>query len=141
MNYTRFILIGLAAIVLVYLYFGVYENDGRIAQSQWQTKSDEQGSVSVKVTPQILSGAKWKFDVVFDTHSVDLNHDLMQIAELTDDKGGAYKPIAWEGGEPGGHHREGVLLFQQINPMPASVELKIKDVGGVSKRSFIWNIE
>jgi len=78
---------------------------------------------------------------MFDTHSVELDQDLMQIVELTDGQDNTYKPIAWEGAEPGGHHLEGVLVFEAINPVPPSIELKIKDVGGVPERSFKWNTE
>lgn len=78
---------------------------------------------------------------MFDTHSVDLNQDVIQIAELTDDKRNIYKPTAWGRAGPGGHHREGALVFHQINPVPASVELKIKDIGGVPERSFKWNLK
>src|SRR3989338_7470026 len=47
-----------------------------------------------------------------------------------------YKPIAWEG-PVGGHHREDMLIFNQITPNPKSVELKISNIGDVV-RSFVW---
>lgn len=109
-------------------------------QSSFETKKDERGLVSITATPQILGkdGAQWKFNIALDTHSVELDQDLMQIATLTDDKGSVYKPTAWEGAGPGGHHREGVLVFGPINPFPQSIELKIKDMGGIPERSFKW---
>ncbi len=147
MKYLRFILIGLVAIFLAYVYFGIYKGGKQpnqqlgVAQGQWQTKSDEQGPVSIKITPQILSGTQWKFNVVFDTHSVDLSDDPLQIAELVDEQGTTYKPIMWQGAGPGGHHREGILIFSAISPTPTVVELKIKNVGGITERSFKWLIK
>src|SRR3989344_5048688 len=150
MKYMRFILILIAviAIFLAYFFFAVNRDISKRAsdsqqqtdKSSFETKTDEQGQVSIKITPQTFSGSQWKFDVVLDTHSVDLNQDLTQIAELIDDKGGVYKPIAWEGSAPGGHHREGVLAFEGISPSSLFVELKIKNVGDVPERLFKWDL-
>lgn len=114
-----------------------------IAQNNWETKINDQPPVTIKVTPVKFGkdAQIWKFDIVFDTHSVELDQDLMQIATLVDDKENVYRPTAWEGAGPGGHHREGILVFDPINPFPQSVELKIKDVGGIPERSFKWNIQ
>ncbi len=108
-------------------------------KQNWESKTDNQLAVTVSVAPiDILSEVKeWKFDIVMDTHSVELDHDLMKSAILIDDQGKEYKPIHWEG-SAGGHHREGVLIFNKITPAPKSVELKIKNVGGVSERLFTW---
>lgn len=152
MKYIRFILIAVVAIFLAYFFFVVsrdIEEDKtqspnqqkQMGQSSLGTKTDEQGQVTVKVTPKTLNDTEWKFDVIFDTHSVELDQDIMQIAELLDSQGNVYKPIAWEGAGPGGHHREGILIFNPTQPLPEYVELKIKDVGGISERSFRWNIE
>lgn len=151
MKYFRFILIAMVVIFLVYFLFAVNKDEventqsptqeEKTAQSSLEAKTDEQGQVTVKITPHTLRGGQWKFDVVLDTHSVDLDQDMMQVAELTDDKGNTYKPIAWEGATPGGHHREGILVFQSTNLVPFSVELKIKNIGGVPERSFKWNIQ
>ena len=58
-----------------------------------------------------------------------------------DDKGNTYQSTMWEGSGPGGHHREGILVFNEINPTPAYIELKIKNVGGVPERLFKWDIK
>jgi len=104
----------------------------------WVQKIDEQSSVTVIVTPiDILSQSKeWKFDVGMNTHSVELDQDMTKITVLVDDQGKEYKPTAWEG-PVGGHHREGVLKFNQITPIPKSIELKISGIGDVV-RSFTW---
>lgn len=104
----------------------------------WKAKIDNQGAVTVTVVPLELSveSTQWKFDIVMDTHSVELNQDMVKSAILIDDQGKEYKPLNWEG-PTGGHHREGVLIFNQIIPTPKSVELKIFDIGDVV-RSFDW---
>ena len=58
-------------------------------QQKWETKIDDQASVTVTVTPIILSveSEEWKFDVVMDTHSVELDQDMTKVAILTDDSG------------------------------------------------------
>lgn len=107
---------------------------------KWKSKTDDQSAVTVTVTPIDISpeSKEWKFDVVINTHSVELDQDLIKTVTLVDDQGKEYKPINWEG-SIGGHHREGVLIFSQIIPTPKSVELKISSIGGVVK-SFIWQL-
>ncbi len=106
-----------------------------------ETKKDDQASVTVSVTPVEMSGQsqEWKFDVVMDTHSVELDQDMTKITILVDDQGKEYKPISWDG-PTGGHHREGILTFSKITPTPKSVELKISDIGGVI-RTFNWQLK
>ena len=110
---------------------------------KWESKIDDQASVTVTVTPTLLGEklGEWKFNVVMDTHSVELDQDMTKVVVLVDDQGKEYAPSAWEGTDPGGHHREGVLVFETISPAPISVELKIKNIGGVSERSFKWNLQ
>jgi len=108
---------------------------------KWETKTDDQANVTVMITPLDLSpqSKEWKFDIGMNTHSVELDQDPMQITILVDDKENIYKPISWNGAPPGGHHREGVLIWKAIEPMPKSVEIKISSIGGVV-RSFTWQI-
>ena len=107
----------------------------------WETKTEEQADVTVVVTPIDLSlnSKEWRFDVGMNTHSVELDQDMTKIAILVDDQGKEYKPISWEG-PVGGHHREGMLIFNQITPNPKSVELKISNIGDVV-RSFVWQLK
>jgi len=109
------------------------------AEQKWESKIDEQASVTVTVTPSNLSleSNEWKFDVVLSTHSVELDQDMTQVAVLVDDSGNEYKPLRWEGAPAGGHHREGILFFAPITPYPQHLKLNIKDVGGV-QRLFLW---
>jgi len=108
-----------------------------------ETKESTQGSVSVVVTPLINlenNSATWDFEVSLDTHSGALDTDLAAVSELVDDQGKLYKPTSWDGPPPEGHHIKGVLKFNLISPKPNSIELRIKNIGGVEQRSFKWNL-
>ena len=113
------------------------------SSQKWETKAEEEVSVTVVVTPLDLSpqSAEWKFDVGINTHSVELDQDMTKIAVLTDNQGKEYKPVAWDGAAPGGHHREGVLVFRAVSPTPRSVELTIKDIGGSPERACKWDLK
>lgn len=106
-------------------------------------KIDEQNSITVIVTPIDISpqSQEWKFDVGMNTHSVELDQDLKQITVLIDENGKEYKPLRWEGAEAGGHHREGVLIFNSIKPMPKSIKLRIFGLGGDIERFFPWVLQ
>lgn len=99
--------------------------------------------VTVAVTPQGLdaSAKSWDFKVVLDTHSGELNDDLVKTSTLIDDKGGRHVPLKWEGAGPGGHHREGTLKFNTISPPPAAIELQIRRPGEAKPRSFRWQLK
>ena len=116
-------------------------NQQTTTKQTWETKTEEQADVTVVVTPIDLSlnSKEWRFDVGMNTHSVELDQDMTKIAILVDDQGKEYKPISWEG-PVGGHHREGMLIFNQITPNPKSVELKISNIGDVV-RSFVWQLK
>jgi hypothetical protein len=150
MKSPSYLVVGLVAVALLY-YSGVFEGQKpsveiapstNIVTKQWETKSDDQPPVTITVTPiDISSGLKeWKFAVVMDTHSVELDQNLTKLAVLIDDQGKEYQPLNWEG-PVGGHHREGVLVFSAVEPTPQVVEIKIKDVGGIPERSFKWHLK
>ena len=107
---------------------------------KWETKTDDQASVNVVVTPLDLSqqSSEWKFDVGMNTHSVELDQDMTKSAVLVDEQGKEYASIKWDG-PVGGHHREGTLSFAPITPYPQHLTMKIKGVGGVD-RSFSWTL-
>ena len=115
-------------------------NQQTTTKQNFETKTEEQTNVTVVITPIDLSpnSKEWKFDVGITTHSIELDQDMTKIAVLVDDQGKEYKPISWEG-PTGGHHREGVLIFNQITPIPKFVELKISTIGDVV-RSFVWQL-
>lgn len=123
--------------------FLVFYNPKSVSNpTQWETRTDNQAGIAVTVTPIELSAksGEWKFDIVMDTHSVELDQDMAKVAALVDDRGKEYKPLRWEGAPAGGHHREGLLVFNQIAPTPKFVELKVSGIGGVA-RNFVWQLK
>lgn len=111
-------------------------------QQKWESKIDDQASVTVTVTPSNLSAESgvWKFDIVMSTHSVELDQDMTKVALLVDDSGKEYSPVRWEGAPAGGHHREGVLIFNPVTPTPNSVEIKITGIADTI-RTFNWQFK
>ena len=106
-------------------------------------QSSKAGGVTVAVTAQNLaaSAKSWDFKVVLDTHSSDLSDDLLKTATLIDDKGSRHAPVKWEGAGPGGHHREGILKFNPVSPMPGAIELRITRAEEPQPRSFHWRLK
>lgn len=146
MKYAAHILFALALAASGYLVFFAPVPNGDAGQpapasTQWETQTDAEGEVTIEVTPRDLSigAAEWKFDIVMNTHSVELDQEMTEVAALFDDQGREYKPIAWEGAPSGGHHREGTLAFEAISPAPKSIQLIIKNVGAPT-RALSWDI-
>ncbi|MDP3762911.1 MAG: hypothetical protein Q8Q97_02460 [bacterium] len=101
-----------------------------------EPQQNNEGLVTIAVTPKLSS--EISFQILVDTHSEELNYDFTQIAFLVDENGKEYKPVSWDGDPPGGHHREGVLAFGIITPLPQTLQLVIKGMGGVPERKFVW---
>lgn len=114
-------------------------NTNNSKEATLESRTDDQLAVTVIVTPKDVSpqSKEWIFGVVMNNHAIELDQDLVKNTILIDDQGKVYKPLRWEGGEPGGHHREGTLFFKSITSNPKSFELKISGVGNVV-RSFVW---
>ena len=112
------------------------------AAAELAAQKDAANGVTIVVTPgNLAQGAKtWDFNIAFDTHSQDLSDDLTATAVLSDGKGSEFKPTAWDGAGPGGHHRKGVLKFAPISPQPDSVELRIARPGEAAPRVFRWQL-
>lgn len=119
----------------------ITEGQQSVASANWATKTNDQASVTVVVTPIDLSAKsqEWKFDIGMNTHSVELDQDMTRSGVLIDDSGKTYKPIRWDGAPGGGHHREGVLVFSPISHPVKTVSLIILGIGGV-ERGFTWQL-
>jgi len=70
-------------------------------------QSSTVSGVTVNATPIALSGERWEFAIVLETHSGDLGDDLAKSTTLVADNGAALSPVDWRGDPPGGHHRAG----------------------------------
>lgn len=111
----------------------------RVQQESFTVQSSDQGEVSIEATPVVLEpGKEAKFNVVFNTHSVELDYDLLKLSSLSDDKGNKLAPISWSGGS-GGHHLNGELVFPSISAKAKSAQLIIANISGFD-RSFTWNL-
>lgn len=110
------------------------------------TRIDGRGSVTVTITPLNLDdpGETLDFDVVLDTHSVELDMDLSTLASLTTDTGLSVMPVAWTGSK-GGHHVEGKLSFPaaadgvSVLKDVSTLNLIIRDVD-IPERMFTWEL-
>ena len=103
-------------------------------------QSSSAAGVTVKATPRTLAGPVWEFELVFDTHTQDLNDDPAKSASLHA-AGASAAPLAWQGDPPGGHHRKGVLSFKAVTPAPAALELRLQRPGEPSPRVFRWKVK
>ncbi len=109
---------------------------GAAAQSLTAQKTAVAG-VTVQATPRALPGGAWEFELVFDTHSAELNDEPAKSATLVAD-GRTLAPAGWKGDPPGGHHRKGVLRFDAVSPPPEAIELRIARAGEAAPRTFRW---
>jgi len=123
------------ALIVIFAFAG-----GVVAAGNLPPQSSSQSGVTVKVTPRGVAGAAWEFDVVFDTHSQELNDDLLKAAVLVADGGASSTPTGWQGDGPGGHHRKGVLRFKPAAASPATIELRLQRSGEAAPRVFRWQL-
>lgn len=104
------------------------------------SQADSRGDVTVEVTPVTLEkGNEAVFKLTLDTHTVELNYDLLKVAKLTDDKGKTYSPVLWSGGS-GGHHLSGELRFPPLLDESTSVTLQLFGIDGID-RTFRFPIK
>lgn len=105
------------------------------------SRQDNKGQVMVSVTPVALPDTgEWRFAVQLNTHVAPITQDLAKVSVLGDGKGQDVSPVAWQGDPPGGHHRNGVLIFKAVSPRPDSITLKIRQIGSVPERTFTWRL-
>ena len=107
----------------------------------YKRQSNRQKGVTVVVQPtQLAAGREVKFDIRMNTHSVELNHDMVSVATIVDDNGYHYRPLIWDGSPPSGHHRSGILQFPVLKGYPNSIKLILTDIAGVPERIFAWKV-
>ena len=114
--------------------------------SESATRTDQQGAVTAEVTPLNLNDPsdQLEFNIVLDTHSVDLSMDLAMLATLTTDTGISVQATLWDAPR-GGHHVEGKLIFpatkdgKTILDNASKLTLTITNVDAPS-RVFEWPV-
>jgi len=113
----------------------------RADASTYEMKSNSENRVRVDVRPvQLEPGRPVKFEVRMNTHSADLGQEMVAVCTLKDNNGREYKPTAWQGSPPGGHHRKGVLEFPNLADNSESITLVIRAIDNVPERIFNWRI-
>jgi hypothetical protein len=106
----------------------------------WEEQANNEGAVTIAVVPigDLNQEGTLNFAVTLSTHSVELRQDLVEVSYLVDGEGNQYKPIAWEGDPPGGHHREGILSFNAVAAQLQTFKIVIRDIEGIPERVFVW---
>jgi len=131
-------------LVLVGLLLGGFVGNSESfgAAAAGLTRTNSGGGVTVKVTYPHSQGAdETRFEVVLDTHSVNLDaYDLKTLSIVRDDAGKSYQAAGAEN-KGSGHHREATLTFPKIPPEVKVLELVIRDVAGVKERVFRWDLK
>lgn len=104
------------------------------------TRRDTQGPVTVAVTliHAPVPGAPVRAKVVLDTHSAGLDGVAFeQAVALRTAEGAEVRATAVEQTSGSGHHREAVLVFPP-SASGGSIQIVVKNVGGVAERTFTW---
>lgn len=108
----------------------------------FERQSNRGNGVRVDVQPvQLTPGKQATFKIKMTTHSVELSQDLLAVTTLKDEQGRKYPAEKWDGSEPGGHHRSGVLSFPELGESPGTVTLVIGDIAGVPARTYTWPVK
>lgn len=112
--------------------------------STYEPIMDEQGAVTVEIIPLNFHNPSetLDFEIVLNTHSIDLSMNLATLATLTTDTGKVIQAISWDA-PLGGHHVSGTLSFPaevEGNPVlegVSQVTLTIVNVDA-PERIFTW---
>lgn len=108
--------------------------------AQLEPQSNDAGAVTVQVVPLAPGpGNTVEFQVAMNTHSVELDADMLTSVRLRDDAGNEYVPVAWDGPAAGGHHREGIIKFPALKSETRTITLVVRNVAGVPERAFKWS--
>ena len=115
---------------------------GESSSGVFPEQQDEAGPVAVTVLPKFAAeDIEWDFELTLQTHSVELDMDLLESVVLLDADGSEVKPIVWNGDPPGGHHRAGTLRFAALDSLPETITLRVKNIADVSVREFVWKTQ
>jgi|SRR3989344_8585554 len=112
----------------------------KAAENIFSPQTNSEGDVEVEAVPKVSKDKKsWSFKIALTTHAGSLDEDLVKNSSLIDGRGNELSPIRWKGSSPGGHHREGILVFPPFSQTSKSVKLILRNIGEIPERSFIWN--
>ena len=109
--------------------------------SPFGEKVNEEGEVRVYVKPVSLTlGQKASFELAFDTHSINLDFEIEPSIKLIDSDGKIYSRATWNGSAAGGHHRSGIITFEDPLTDTGKVDLIVTKIGNTAERKFRWNL-
>ena len=112
-----------AAALMAMLALAACGSDDSPANAAAAPATATAGEIDITATPTSAEGST-VIRVVFDTHSVDLDFEPVEIATLTVE-GRELRATSWDGDGPGGHHREGDLSFD-VEVAPADMALTLE---------------
>jgi hypothetical protein len=101
----------------------------------------ESNKVAFSVTPEIDPGVSIRLLVSMNTHSVNLNFDMLKVSKLVDSNGEIFLPAEWQGPAGGGHHRSGTLIFLDIPEDIHKLNFLLSPGGKFQDLNFEWIIQ
>lgn len=118
--------VAVAVVAALGTAFAVTRSDGDPAPSTplLEEQTVSAGAVDIKLEPHHVDATGAQFRVTLDTHSEDLDMDLVAGARLTVD-GTTWPAAEWDGAGPSGHHRAGDLRFDAAGPANGAVHLTL----------------
>ncbi len=103
------------------------------------TQTNNEGTMTVIVTPKRAAAGSWEFEVQIDNHVQEVSQDMVAVSSIITPAGVTFAPSAWQGDPPGGHHRTGTLTFDSLPARTTSFTLTIRELGGVATHTFTWD--
>jgi len=121
---------------------GQTQEKGEIMDSTSLTREAQAAGVTAKATYKNPGAPTPVFDVLLDTHSVELDkYRFEDIIELRDQAGGEHEPVLVSS-KGSGHHREATVEFKGADLTGSDyVELVIKDVAGIPERVLRFDLK
>jgi hypothetical protein len=97
------------------------------------------GAVEIAAAPKTVKpGKPLVFQLVFTTHSVNLNYDFTQLIAGADGLGNSYSAFVWSGGN-GGHHLSGNLTLAPLKDKTKEIKLIFTDIDGKGGE-LLWQL-
>ena len=133
---AAFATVGLAVAVIAAI---VTRGDGESVdrETAYPSRTAEVDDVTVEATLETLDTGGAVVRLVFDTHVVELDFDVVTGSALIVD-GVAWPASDWQGDGPSGHHREGRLRFTGVSSPAGEAVLTVVVLS--EPMTFRWSI-
>lgn len=109
------------------------------------SRTDSQGSVSVKasVIPEKSNDRQLVFELVLNTHSIDLSeYDIAKASRIFFDGSEKKTEFTWKPSSKDSHHMSGILIWNgQMTVDLKEVNLRLVEIDSIPVRSFSWKSE